>query len=89
MTFLDVFLKILAILGIIAVGTFIIVFLSDLHMVLLHNNYSLRQVTFVLKYFDLYDVTFMSKIRVTSKLLVHKQFYFWKSRTLIIKTCMY
>jgi hypothetical protein len=38
MTFLDVFLKILAILGIIAVGTFIIVFLSDLLISIIDNS---------------------------------------------------
>ena len=38
MTFLDVFLKIIAILGIIAVGTFIIVFLSDLLISVVDNS---------------------------------------------------
>ena len=38
MTFLDVFLKVLAILGIIAVGTFIIVFLSDLLISIIDNS---------------------------------------------------
>ncbi len=38
MTFLDVFLKVIAILGIIAVGTFIIVFLSDLLISVIDNS---------------------------------------------------
>ena len=38
MSFLDVFLKVIAILGIIAVGTFIIVFLSDLLISIVDNS---------------------------------------------------
>lgn len=38
MSFLDVFLKVIAILGIIAVGTFIIVFLSDLLISVIDNS---------------------------------------------------
>jgi len=38
MTFLDVFLKVIAVLGIIAVGTFIIVFLSDLLISVIDNS---------------------------------------------------